>query len=56
MTSKKPTLIKNAFTTTSSVIRNQLLNEADIWIDTISYKANALWDTGSQILVFPPML
>jgi len=47
MTSKKPTLIKNAFTTTSSVIRNQLLNEADIWIDTISYKANALWDTGS---------
>lgn len=47
MTSKKPTIIKNAFTTTSPTIRNQLLNEADIWIDNASYKAKALWDTGA---------
>ena len=47
MSSKKPTVIKNAFTTTNTTIRNQLLNEADIWIDSGTYKAKTLWDTGA---------
>lgn len=47
MSSKKPTVIKKAFTTTSPMIRNQLLNEANIWTNTASHKANALWDTGA---------
>lgn len=47
MSSKKTEVIKNAFTTTSPIIRNQLLNEADIWIDSGKYRAKALWDTGA---------
>ena len=47
MSSNKPKIIKNAFTTTSPCIRNKLLNEADIWVDSSKYKAKALWDTGA---------